>query len=253
MTSGVQQAHYACQHGELFEPEDYELVAAMIASERKEQVESKAKEKVQVITAIYKLNLHCNECGRAIEKPIIRTQGVENVYIDVESGKVTVTGIFDAKKMHELIKKKSKKKVEWISFKPEDKGVRKEEIVGKMRKEEVVKTAVIKLHLHCEKCENDLENKLLKLRGVHSVKIDRGEQTCTVVGIVEEEKLIEYIHKKAGKRGEIVQQKVKKIKEDESEKKEEVKSKDVAVPYFIHCTHAPQWFSDENPNSCSVM
>lgn len=44
--------------------------------------------------------------------------GVQKVDTDVESGKVTVKGNFDVKKMHELMEKKSKKKVELISPKP---------------------------------------------------------------------------------------------------------------------------------------
>jgi len=37
-----------------------------------EEVKAKAEE---IITAVYKLNLHCPECARAIEKPLIRTSG----------------------------------------------------------------------------------------------------------------------------------------------------------------------------------
>ncbi|XP_020582825.1 heavy metal-associated isoprenylated plant protein 4-like [Phalaenopsis equestris] len=256
MTSGVQKTNYDCQHVEQYEQEDSQLVVTMVASEKKEDV--RVKEKDHVKTAVYKLNLHCIGCARAIEKPIIRTQGVQNVNIDVESGKVMVKGVFNAKKMHELIEKKSKRKVEWLSPKPEHKVLKKEAMIENIQEEEVAKTTVIKLHLPCQKCAIDLENELLKLRGVYRVKIDRGEETCTIVGIVEEENLIKYIHKKAGKRGEIIRPKqkseVKKIKEDVGEKIEESKSTDVVrAPYFIHCTHAPQWFSDEDPNSCTVM
>lgn len=100
-----------------------------------------------------------------------------------------------------------------------------------------------------------------------------------MTGTVEEKKLIEYIRRKTKKHVEVVPQKqkeeekkkteekVSKEKETEAkggakeevkkveivEKKEEVKITEIVVPYFIHCTHAPQWFSDEDPNSCSVM
>jgi hypothetical protein len=33
----------------------------------------------------------------------------------------------------------------------------------------------------------------------------------------------------------------------------EVKTKEGKDPYFIHYVYAPQLFSDENPNACSVM
>lgn len=94
--------------------------------------------------------------------------------------------------------------------------------------------------------------------------MNRDDETCTIVGTVEEKKLVEYIRKKGRKYGEIVPQKEEKKKEEVKEskeakaevveKKEEVKQKEIVVPYFIHCTHAPEWFSDENPNAyCSVM
>ncbi|ONK72218.1 uncharacterized protein A4U43_C04F17070 [Asparagus officinalis] len=236
-----------------------------------EEVKAKTEE---VTTAVYKLNLHCPECAHAVEKTVVRTSGVQKVDTDVESGKVTVKGNFDVKKIQELIAKKSRKKVELISPKPKEKEEKKEEKIEK--KEVVAKTTVIKVHMHCEKCEQDLKWKLLKLKGIHSVKMNRDAEICTIVGTVEEKKLVEYIRKKLRKHGEIVPQKKEEKKEEKkgevkeskevkvaevvekkvtemSEKKEEVKTKEIVVPYFIHCTHAPEWFSDENPNACFVM
>lgn len=51
----------------------------------------------------------------------------------------------------------------------------------------------------------------------------------------------------------IVETKGKEIVEFKEEKKVvEVKTKE-GNPYFIHYVYAPQIFSDENPNACSVM
>lgn len=100
--------------------------------------------------------------------------------------------------------------------------------------------------------------------------MNRDAQTCTIVSTLDEKKLIEYIRRKVGKYGEIVPEKLEKKEEEEKpkgevikeskevkakveEKMEEVKPRDIVVPYFIHCTHAPEWFSDENPNACAVM
>ncbi|KAK8944444.1 hypothetical protein KSP39_PZI008460 [Platanthera zijinensis] len=157
-----------------------------------------------IITAVYKLHLHCKECARAVHKSITSAPGILKVDIDMESGKVTVKGIFDAKKLHEIIEKKSKRKVEWLSPKP--------------------------------------------VEGVESVKMDMKGQSCAVVGVVEEKKLLKYIHKKTGKRGKIIEQ-----KQEKDEAKEEPKLELEVPKYFIHCSHAPQWFSDENPNACSLM
>jgi hypothetical protein len=40
-----------------------------------EKVEKK-KNEIELITAIYKLNLHCQECGNKIKKHLLTTQGM---------------------------------------------------------------------------------------------------------------------------------------------------------------------------------
>ena len=130
-----------------------------------------------------------------------------------------------------------------------------------------------------------------KYAGVYNVKTDMKAQTLAVEGTIDPEKLISYLRKKVHKHAEIIPP--KQEKKDESKEKEksssktpekkeekkekekesgksteivtkvveakeelkivEVKSKEAATPYFIHYVYAPQLFSDENPNACSVM
>ncbi|KAG6382753.1 hypothetical protein SASPL_157542 [Salvia splendens] len=88
--------------------------------------------------------------------------------------------------------------------------------------------------------------------------------------VIEAEKLKAYMKKKVHKYAEIVQEKKKEgekkekvvkvveekttvIKEFKEVEKVEVKAKDGGAPYFIHYVHAPQLFSDENPNACAIM
>lgn len=102
-------------------------------------------------------------------------------------------------------------------------------------------------------------------------------QTVTVQGSIESDKLLSYLRKKVHKHAEIITPKPEKKEEKkEEEKKEkekvevkstestkiiefkeevkmEVKSKESNAPYFIHYVYAPQLFSDENPNACSIM
>lgn len=127
--------------------------------------------------------------------------------------------------------------------------------------------------------------------GVHNVKTDMKAQTLAVEGTIDPEKLISYLRKKVHKHAEIIPPKIEKkdeTKEKEkssskpAEKKEEkkekekesyksteiatkfvevkeeikvveVKTKEGNAPYFIHYVYAPQTFSDENPNACSIM
>ncbi|KAL5985365.1 hypothetical protein ACLOJK_027349 [Asimina triloba] len=233
-----------------------------------------------IVSAVYKVNLHCPECAREVKKPLKRAKGVQKVEVDLDASKVTVIGAVDGKKIRELIEKKTKKKVEIVSVEA------KKDPPGKKETEQAkVITTVIKVPMHCEKCEFDLKRKLVKIKGVRNVKIDSNLQTCTVEGTVESQKLIEYIHKNfSHKHAEIVPEKKKeKEKEKEKEKGKEKKGEEKkeieveiektvikektkeekekskeggdggGVPYFVHCTHPPMLFSDENPNACTMM
>lgn len=107
------------------------------------------------------------------------------------------------------------------------------------------------------------------LAGIHNVKTDIKAQTITVEGVIESEKLITYMRKTVHKYAEIVPSKEKKEEKKETVVKviekagekvvefKEVKKVEVKnngeTPYFIHYVYAPQLFSDENPNACSIM
>ncbi|KAB2068634.1 hypothetical protein ERO13_A08G039800v2 [Gossypium hirsutum] len=240
-----------------------------------------------VITAVYKVNLHCRQCACDIKKPLMRTQGVHGVELDVGKGEIKVKGVIDVIKTHKMIEKVSKKKVEILS--PQIKITDKDKaaatpIEPKETKKPILRTTTMKVHLHCDKCEQDLRNKLLKHKGIYSVKSDMKAQTLTVEGIMESEKLLSYIKKKVHKHAEMISSKTMEAKEEKKEivkvepkkeekkeivkveaKKEEVKvvgessenkivkSTDANAPYFVHYVYAPQLFSDENPNACTII
>ncbi|PIA39903.1 hypothetical protein AQUCO_02600391v1 [Aquilegia coerulea] len=218
----------------------------------------------EIVTAVYKLNLHCLQCARTTKKPLMRTQGVHSVDYDIKKGEIKVIGKIDGKKIHQQIEKISKKKVEMtIVAKSKDK------------KEPVSTITTLKLPMHCAKCEHDLKKMMLKHKGVHGVKSDLKAQTLVIEGTVEPPKLVKYIHKRVRKHAEIVVKKpdekkpvekkeivkevdvkiveTSKITDKGEEKKIEVKFKETTNPYFIHYVYAPQLFSDENPNACSIM
>lgn len=129
--------------------------------------------------------------------------------------------------------------------------------------------------------KNGCKSSLLICAGIHNVKTDIKAQTITVEGVIESDKLLTYMRKRVHKYAEIIHPKEKKAEKSEEkkvEKKEEkkemvkveeksgekieefkevkkveVKTKEGEVPYFIHYVYAPQLFSDENPNACSIM
>ncbi|KAK2650930.1 hypothetical protein Ddye_018419 [Dipteronia dyeriana] len=246
--------------------------------------DEKKKEADGVITGIYKVNLHCPQCASKIKKPLLRTQGVQSVEADIEKSEIKVKGVIDVVKIHKSIEKLSKRKVELISpqikINKETAATEIKKLAAKENKESIIRTTSVKVHMHCEKCEHDLQKKLLKHRGVHSVKTDMKAQTVTVQGTIESDKLLSYFRKKVHKHADIItskpdqkrEEKKEKEKEKEKEKVEaaissqstkivefkeevkvEVKSKEISAPYFIHYVYAPQLFSDENPNACSIV
>lgn len=101
-------------------------------------------------------------------------------------------------------------------------------------------------------------------------------QRLIIEGVIEGEQLVKHIRGKLHKHAELVAskeiKKEEKIEEKIGEKKkvEEVKTaikvmgaeevkevqdklKATETPYIIHYVYAPQWFSDEDPNACSIM
>ncbi|KAJ4727359.1 Heavy metal-associated isoprenylated plant protein [Melia azedarach] len=181
-----------------------------------------------VITAVYKVNLHCPQCARKIKKPLLRTQGVQSVDVDFEKSEIKVKGVIDVIKIHKLIEKLSKKKVELISPQVKLKESSTPEIKKPQEiKEAPVRTTTVKVHMHCDKCEHDLRKKLLRHRGIFSVKTDMKAQTLTVQGTIEPDKLLTYLRKKVHKHAEIVTSKPEKKEEKKEtsrpEKEEEKK------------------------------
>ncbi|KAJ4825843.1 hypothetical protein Tsubulata_023353 [Turnera subulata] len=242
----------------------------------------KAKDKDDaVITAVYKVNLHCQQCARDIKKPLLKTQGVRTVDYDVEKAEVKVKGEIDVIKVHKLIERLSRKRVELVSPQPQikvnDAASTEKKAEKSSTKQPILRTTSLKVHMHCDKCENDLQTKLLKHKDIYSVKTDMNAQILTVQGSIEPDQLLRFMRKNLHKSAEITSSKVvveerkEKGKEDQTkpkpksvesretttefevEKRVEVKTKEGTQPYFIHYVYAPQLFSDENPNACYVM
>lgn len=101
------------------------------------------------------------------------------------------------------------------------------------------------------------------------MKTDIKAQTITIEGVIEEEKLQNYMREKVHKHSEIIINKEKKeekgklIETKVPEKVVEFKQVDKVaafkikegdnIPYFVHYVYAPHLFSDDNPNACSIM
>ncbi|KAL6520462.1 hypothetical protein OROHE_017050 [Orobanche hederae] len=160
----------------------------------------------------------------------------------------------------------------------------KEEEEGKEKPKEgnkeeppAIITVVLKIRMHCEACAQALQKRIGKIKGVESVTADVNNDQVTVKGVVDPDKLVNDIHKKTGKQASIVkdeekkkeekkkkkvddkkeekQEENKQVEEEDDEKTDIIKRFEYLPPkyYYMDYAYAPHFFSDENPNACSVM
>ncbi|PKA59201.1 Heavy metal-associated isoprenylated plant protein 26 [Apostasia shenzhenica] len=152
----------------------------------------------------------------------------------------------------------------------------------KKPKEPAMSTVVLKIRLHCEGCIQRIRRHISKVKGVESVSIDSEKDLVTVKGTMDAKVLPELLTAKLKRGVEIVNP--KKEEGGDKEKGEKKKAdggkggkkggeegqKDAAAmtegdrmeyygggygnyPYRMEMLHAPQLFSDENPNACCIM
>uniref|UniRef100_A0A1J3H336 Heavy metal-associated isoprenylated plant protein 26 n=1 Tax=Noccaea caerulescens TaxID=107243 RepID=A0A1J3H336_NOCCA len=155
----------------------------------------------------------------------------------------------------------------------------------KKPKEAPVTTAVLKLNFHCQGCIGKIQKTVTKTKGVNGITMDKEKQLVTVKGTMDVKKLVESLTEKLKRPVEIVPPKKDKEngngKENESGDKKkggdgggkenkggegvnmmEYMAAQPAYGYGYYPggpygypvqAHAPQIFSDENPNACVVM
>ncbi|KAL1542702.1 heavy metal-associated isoprenylated plant protein 3-like isoform X1 [Salvia divinorum] len=153
-------------------------------------------------------------------------------------------------------------------------------------KEPPVTTAQLKVHLHCEGCIQKICRIIVKTKGYRDMKIDKQKEVVTVTGALDMKALAEVLKKHLKREVQIVPAKEAEKKENPGGEKGKVGGQkgnngvkaekmewndkmqfQVGYPYpypypMVHedpfynpyaTTHAPQLFSDENPNACSLM
>ncbi|XP_058730511.1 disease resistance protein RUN1-like [Vicia villosa] len=83
-------------------------------------------------------------------------------------------------------------------------------------------TVILKVHMHCEACSQEIKKRIERIKGVVSAEPDRNKSLVTVKGVFESDKLVEYVYKRTRKQAVIVKQEPEK-KEEAKEIKEEKK------------------------------
>ncbi|KAK4362765.1 hypothetical protein RND71_018006 [Anisodus tanguticus] len=205
-----------------------------------EKVEEKKTEKskdapppppLEIVLRVY---MHCEGCARKVRKSLKGFEGVEDVLTDCKTHKVVVKGEnADPLKVLERVQKKSHRQVELLSpipkppvkepKKPEEKEVVKPE---EKKEQPQVIIVVLKVHMHCEACAQEIKRRIQKMKGVENAEPDLKNSQVTVKGVFEATQLVDYVSKRTGKRAVIVKvepekKEEEKPKEGNEEKKEE--------------------------------
>ncbi|KAI3673618.1 hypothetical protein L6452_39742 [Arctium lappa] len=300
-------------------PEEAKPVAG---DEKKEEKSKDALPPSPPPEVVLRVFMHCEGCARKVRRCLKGFEGVEDVFTDCKTHKVVVKGEkADPMKVLERVQKKSNRKVELLSPVPKPPApeeVKKPEEQEPPKPEEKkdepppVITVVLKVHMQCEGCAQEIRKRILKMKGVESVVPDLKNSQVAVKGTFPAAELVDYVHRRTGKQAAIVKQDPEPKKEEKKndkdeknagtgdggdgaggEKKEEKnpdeggekKQEDAGKPedaaavmemrkneyyYFQPPNYqlypsryaaesaygystAPQMFSDENPNACSVM
>ncbi|XP_059651727.1 heavy metal-associated isoprenylated plant protein 4 isoform X2 [Cornus florida] len=188
----------------------------------------KVKEEVSVLKEIKKETIrttkinaymHCDQCERDLRTKLLKNKGIHNVKTDMKAQTLTIEGTIESEKLLAFMKKRVHKHAEIISPKQDKKEEKKEDKEEKKDKKE-------------DKKEDKEEKKDKKEEKKEDKKEEKKEDKVTV---------------------EVKTKETTEIIEFKEEKKVEAKTKEGNVPYFIHYVYAPQLFSDENPNACSIM
>nr|CAD1818958.1 unnamed protein product [Ananas comosus var. bracteatus] len=163
----------------------------------------------------------------------------------------------------------------------------------KKPKELPVSTVVLKIRLHCEGCIDRIKRTISKIKGVEEVKVDAAKDLVTVKGTMDPKSLPSLLKDKLKRGVDLVPPSKDKDKDKDKDKEEKkgggggggggggekekspapapasVAAAAVAAAvaagessrfeyyapygYRMEMAHAPQLFSDENPNACAVM
>ncbi|KAL0543761.1 hypothetical protein IC582_018865 [Cucumis melo] len=74
------------------------------------------------VTAVFKIDMHCDGCAKKVKRVVKHLDGVSDVKADPSSNKLTVTGKVDPAVIKTKLEQKTKKKIEIVSPQPKKEG-----------------------------------------------------------------------------------------------------------------------------------
>nr|XP_029124500.1 heavy metal-associated isoprenylated plant protein 3 isoform X2 [Elaeis guineensis] len=194
-----------------------------------------------VSTVVLKTRIHCDDCSKRIRRMICNIKGVRWVMVDAQKGLVTVKGTMDVQELPEVLKRKLNQQVDTVPPKKDDGGEKKDEGGDKKGKggekeRSGKKETVVGGGGGGGGRMNDggkaEANRMEYYAGyTYGIEKENGGQKETVAG--------------GGGGGG--------WKDDGGKAEANRTEYSAGYTYRIEMVHAPELFSDENPNACSVM
>nr|GEW37185.1 heavy metal-associated isoprenylated plant protein 3 [Tanacetum cinerariifolium] len=206
--------------------------------------EEKKEEPPQVITVVLKVNMHCEACAQEIRKRILKMKGVESAEPDLKASEVSVKGTFTAPALVEYIHKRTGKQAVIVKQDPEPK---KEEEKPKEQKKD-------------DGGEKKEETKDASASAGGAEEKDKDKDKDTDKG--KEEKKDgggeEAAKPEGGPPAGGDEMKMLELRRNEfqyyhPQNYQVYPARYTAESSYGYLPAAPQMFSDENPNACSVM
>ncbi|CAM8908770.1 unnamed protein product [Rhodiola kirilowii] len=179
-----------------------------------------ASQATEPITVELDVNMHCQACADQLKKKILKMKGVQNVETQLSSSKVTVTGTMDPNSLVEYVYRRTKKQAKIVP-QPEPEPAPAEE------KKEAVDEQKAK--------EENPDGK----KSVEPTEKGKKEEDAKTEKIVTNEGMEHYQFSSL---------------EEEVEMKKIYYFYPPQQPLYVveRLPPAPQMFSDENPNACSI-
>lgn len=161
-----------------------------------------------IVLAVF---MHCEGCARKVRRCLKGFEGVESVETDCRTHKVVVKGEkADPLKVLGRLQRKSHRRVELISPVPElpaaNPPPEEKPKTEDNKPEPQIVTVVLKVHMHCEACAQEIRRRIHRMKGVESVDPDLKSSQVTVKGAIDPAALVEYVHRRTGKHAAIVKQ-----------------------------------------------
>ncbi|KAJ4892748.1 heavy metal-associated isoprenylated plant protein 3 [Raphanus sativus] len=164
----------------------------------------KSDKKNQCKEIILKVYMHCEGCASQVSHCLRGYDGVEQIKTEVGDNKVVVSGKFDDPlKILHRVQKKFSKNAELISPKPNPNQDQKKEQQQKKESAPQIKTATLKMNIHCEGCVNEIKRGIEKIKGIQTAEPDRSKSMVVVRGVMDPPKLVEEIKKKLKRHAEL--------------------------------------------------